>query len=187
MVRLVARSQAASDSCTAVTDPAGSAAAVFGALQEKTRPSRPLCLPLFAALASEADGSAPGAFLRNPGRLALVLRDMARTLPIDVLMVDSGSLWELEIAGFSVDSTSWPPRLRGGSLRPVPPVVLARAFLGMFFSYYITEILLGQAMPPELRVNAIERFSNFFFMYRQASSEVCMIELMTDCGLRTAA
>jgi AcrR family transcriptional regulator len=49
-----------------------------------------------------------------------------------------------------------------GNLRQIPPFVLARAFLGMFFSYYITEILLGQAMPPELRGNAIDQFVEIF-------------------------
>ncbi len=50
-----------------------------------------------------------------------------------------------------------------GNLRVIPPVVLARAFLGMFFSYYITEILIVRAMPPELRqVNAIDHFVDIF-------------------------
>ena len=30
-----------------------------------------------------------------------------------------------------------------GKTRDIPPFILARAFLGMFFSYYITEILMG--------------------------------------------
>jgi AcrR family transcriptional regulator len=50
-----------------------------------------------------------------------------------------------------------------GNLGVIPPVVLARAFLGMFFSYYITEILIVRAMPPELRqVNAIDHFVDIF-------------------------
>ena len=50
-----------------------------------------------------------------------------------------------------------------GNLRVIPPVVLARAFLGMIFSYYITEILIVRAMPPELRqVNAIDHFVDIF-------------------------
>jgi AcrR family transcriptional regulator len=50
-----------------------------------------------------------------------------------------------------------------GNRREIHPVVLARAFLGMFFSYYITEILLVRAMPPELRqVNAIDHFVDIF-------------------------
>lgn len=50
-----------------------------------------------------------------------------------------------------------------GDLRPIPPFVLARAFLGMFFSYYITELLLGRAMPRELRqMNAMDHFVDIF-------------------------
>lgn len=50
-----------------------------------------------------------------------------------------------------------------GNLRPIPPFVLARAFLGMFFSYYITELLLGRSLPPELRrINAMDHFVNIF-------------------------
>ncbi len=50
-----------------------------------------------------------------------------------------------------------------GDLRPVPPFVLARAFLGMFFSYYITEMLLGRALPRELRqINAMDHFVDIF-------------------------
>ena len=50
-----------------------------------------------------------------------------------------------------------------GNLRQIPPFVLARAFLGMFFSYYITEMLLGRAMPPELRrLNAMDHFVDIF-------------------------
>ncbi len=50
-----------------------------------------------------------------------------------------------------------------GNLRPIPPFVLARAFLGMFFSYYITEVLLGRSVPPELRQgNAMDHFVDIF-------------------------
>lgn len=51
----------------------------------------------------------------------------------------------------------------GGQVRDIPPFVLTRAFLGMFFSYYITEALLGKAMPPELRqLNTIDYFVEIF-------------------------
>jgi AcrR family transcriptional regulator len=50
-----------------------------------------------------------------------------------------------------------------GNIRPIPPFVLGRAFLGMFFSYYITEMLIGRALPPELQVsNAIDYFVDIF-------------------------
>lgn len=49
-----------------------------------------------------------------------------------------------------------------GNLRRIPPPVLLRAFLGMFFSYYITEILIGRAMPPEMQTNALDYFVDIF-------------------------
>ena len=48
------------------------------------------------------------------------------------------------------------------SVRDIPAPVLARAFLGMFFSYYITEMLLGRAMPPEMSANAMDHFVDLF-------------------------
>ncbi len=55
-------------------------------------------------------------------------------------------------------------RLTGlhGVLRPIPPAVLMRAFLGMFFSYYITEVLVSRAFPPEMMANAMDHFVDIF-------------------------
>ena len=49
-----------------------------------------------------------------------------------------------------------------GGLQHIPPPVLMRAFLGMFFSFYITEILIGPVMPVEMRVNALDHFVDIF-------------------------
>ena len=49
-----------------------------------------------------------------------------------------------------------------GNLRPIPLPLLVRAFMGMFFSYYITEILLAQAMPLEMQKNALDQFVEIF-------------------------
>ncbi len=52
-----------------------------------------------------------------------------------------------------------------GDVRPIPPFVVARAFLGMFFSYYITEMLMSRALPPDLRkmnANAVDHFVEIF-------------------------
>ncbi len=48
-----------------------------------------------------------------------------------------------------------------GSLREIPPFVLLRAFLGMFFAYYITGILMGR-VPPALQENALDHFVDIF-------------------------
>jgi AcrR family transcriptional regulator len=49
-----------------------------------------------------------------------------------------------------------------GTVRNVPAPVLVRAFLGMFFSYYITGILLGPVMPPEMQANSLDYFVEIF-------------------------
>jgi AcrR family transcriptional regulator len=49
-----------------------------------------------------------------------------------------------------------------GRTRDIPPFILARAFLGMFFSYYITEILLAPIMPPDLQANALDNFVDIY-------------------------
>ncbi len=50
----------------------------------------------------------------------------------------------------------------GGKTSDIPPFILARAFLGMFFSFYITDILMGPIMPPELRANSLDHFVDIF-------------------------
>lgn len=49
-----------------------------------------------------------------------------------------------------------------GDMREIPPFILIRAFLGMFFSYYITGALLGRAMPEEMQVKALDHFVEIF-------------------------
>ncbi len=49
-----------------------------------------------------------------------------------------------------------------GNLRGIPPPILIRAFLGMFFSYYITEIVLGRLDAHDMPVNALDTFVDIF-------------------------
>jgi len=49
-----------------------------------------------------------------------------------------------------------------GRMRRIPAPIIMRAFLGMFFSYYITGILLGPAMPSEMQTNALDHFVEIF-------------------------
>jgi AcrR family transcriptional regulator len=48
------------------------------------------------------------------------------------------------------------------NLRSIPLPVILRAFLGMFFSYYITDILIASVMPAEMRRNALNHFVDIF-------------------------
>jgi len=59
-----------------------------------------------------------------------------------------------------------------GTIRPIPGPVLVRAFFGMFFSYYITGILLGPLMMPEMQANALNHFVEIFLHGILASDHV---------------
>jgi AcrR family transcriptional regulator len=47
-------------------------------------------------------------------------------------------------------------------LRPIPPFVLFRAFLGLFFSYYMTELILNQTPAAAFQTNTLEYFTDIF-------------------------
>ena len=50
----------------------------------------------------------------------------------------------------------------GGELKPIPAPVLFRAFIGLFFSYYMTELLLSGANTQSLSENALDSFVDIF-------------------------
>ncbi len=52
----------------------------------------------------------------------------------------------------------------GPRLRPIPPLLIARSFFGLFFSYYITGALLRYAtnLPREIQENDFEYFMNIY-------------------------
>jgi AcrR family transcriptional regulator len=49
-----------------------------------------------------------------------------------------------------------------GTLRPIPPPTVLRAFLGLFFSYFMTEWLMGEQFGPELKEGAFDGFVDIF-------------------------
>jgi AcrR family transcriptional regulator len=49
-----------------------------------------------------------------------------------------------------------------GATRDVPGFVLVRAFLGMFVSYYITEMLVGRVWPRDARGEAMQQFADIY-------------------------
>jgi hypothetical protein len=49
-----------------------------------------------------------------------------------------------------------------GPLRDIPLPIVLRSFLGMFFSYFITDLLVGSQLPPEMRGRA---FADFVTIY----------------------
>ena len=47
-------------------------------------------------------------------------------------------------------------------LRPIPLLVVVRAFVGLFFSYLITDILIADQLPPDMRENALDHFVDIY-------------------------
>ena len=49
-----------------------------------------------------------------------------------------------------------------GELRSIPLAILVRAFIGLFFSYYMTELLIGRQLPDEMQQNALDHFVDIY-------------------------
>ena len=49
-----------------------------------------------------------------------------------------------------------------GDLRPIPPPTLLRVFVGFFFAYFMTEWLMGDQFPSELRQGAFDDFVGIY-------------------------
>lgn len=47
-------------------------------------------------------------------------------------------------------------------LRSIPPVILVRAFIGLFFSYLMTDLLMGPFMPEEMNENSLQYFIDIY-------------------------
>jgi hypothetical protein len=87
---------------------------------------------LLAAVAAEVEELDLRQFLADAGKRSRILAGLASSMPIDVLVLDSGSGWDAEAAGFSTDwGSGYPPRIRApatdlrfDSARGGAPVVL---------------------------------------------------------------
>jgi hypothetical protein len=89
--------------------------ATLGAALDGRRFERPLRAPLLAALAAEVEELDVRDFLADAGKRSRILAGLAGSLPLDVLVVDSGSGWDAEADGFVLDWTGgYPPALRPG-------------------------------------------------------------------------
>jgi hypothetical protein len=111
---------------------AGAPAALRAALEGRPI-ERPLRAPLLAALAAEVEELDLREFLADAGKRSRILAGLASSMPIDVLVLDSGSGWDAEASGFSTDwGSGYPPRIRApatvdvrfDSARGGAPVVL---------------------------------------------------------------
>ena len=56
-------------------------------------------------------------------------------------------------------------------IRSIPPPMVVRTFLGLFFGYYLTETALAPGAPPEFRENARQYFVDIYLHGILASAE----------------
>ena len=49
-----------------------------------------------------------------------------------------------------------------GPLRNIPLPIVLRSFLGLFFSYFITDLLIGSQLPAEMKANAFDYFIDIY-------------------------
>lgn len=49
-----------------------------------------------------------------------------------------------------------------GPLRDIPLPIVLRSFLGLFFSYYITDLIIGSQMPTAMKTNAFDYFIDIY-------------------------
>ncbi len=47
-------------------------------------------------------------------------------------------------------------------IRPIPPFILVSSFIGLFFSYLLTEMFLGKQFPQEMQQDAIDHFVDIY-------------------------
>lgn len=135
---------------------------IFEAVFLKNHPYREM-LPAL----ENAQGDTVEAFVRNAAELLL---DSIRQKP------DFLNLWFIEIVEFKsvhaqeVFAESLPRGLKiiqrvaslEGNMRPIPPFMLIRAFIGLFFSYFLAESIFGQIAPPEFTDQAIDYHVDIF-------------------------
>jgi AcrR family transcriptional regulator len=67
------------------------------------------------------------------------------------------TLFPQEIQIFQRLAQSYPEQLRS-----IPPSMVVRTFLGLFFGYYVTEAALAPGAPPEFREDAMQHFVDIY-------------------------
>jgi AcrR family transcriptional regulator len=136
--------------------------AIFRAIVEERHPVMQMLPVLYSV-----EGETLEAFVRNAARtLVEQLRkhpDFLNLMLIEIVEFKARHVPAL-FANFLPLAQPLAHRLAplGTGLRDIPPLVLARAFLGMFFSYYITEMLIGRVMPPGMSADAMDHFVEIF-------------------------
>jgi AcrR family transcriptional regulator len=109
----------------------------------------------------------PEAFIRSMG--GAMVRELQRRP--DVLKLMFIEIVEFNGQHVSALFESFLPQLQplfqrfqtfGPHLREIPSLVMARAFIGLFFSYFITEFFMGRAMPAQMQQDAFDYFVDIY-------------------------
>jgi AcrR family transcriptional regulator len=90
--------------------------------------------------------------------------DFLNLMFIEIVEFNSVHVRELftEIMPMGMEIAARMAKAGGGRLRPLSQPMLIRSFLGLFFSYYITEILISSIAPPEFSQSGIENFVDIY-------------------------
>lgn len=116
----------------------------------------------------QADGEDIETFLRDAAnRLLKSLEnrpDFLNLMFIEVVEFNSVHISQLfqSLLPQAIPLASRIVSIGGGRLRPIPLPILLRSFLGLFFSYYMTEVILAPAALPEFTENAMDHFINIY-------------------------
>ncbi len=140
----------------------GSKAEVFGAILEERHPFLEI-LPIL----NRVEGTSVEAFVHNAAHTLVAELghhpDFLNLMLIEIVEFKSSHVPRL-LARFTPLMLPLAQRISqlDGAIRPLPPLDLAQAFLGMFFSYYITGILLRRAESTQRRGETLDHFVDIF-------------------------
>jgi AcrR family transcriptional regulator len=144
---------------------------VFEAVFFEYHPSRDV-IPLIL----EAQGEDVETLIRSAaGRMVEVVRlrpDFLNLMFIEMVEFKNTHTQKLfsNLFPFSLQVVQRVTQAAGGRLRPLPPPMLVRSFLGLFFGYYMTELLFARSAPSEFGENAMQYFVEIYLHGILASS-----------------
>lgn len=82
---------------------------------------RPLLAPMVSAVSGELQGLGPEELLQDTTKLSNSIRDLARSLNVDVAVAEFGTLWDVEAMGLPLDWSGGFPPQPAGELPASPP------------------------------------------------------------------
>jgi AcrR family transcriptional regulator len=135
---------------------------IFKAILLERHPFRQI-VPILLA----ARGETTGAFVRAAGETLVEelerRPDLLKLMFIEIVEFNGQNMPSLFETMFpQIQQLVQRFQLSSESLRDIPPLVMVRAFIGLFFSYFITEYLLGPNMPDQMQKGAFDYFVDIY-------------------------